>query len=69
MAQIRTYDVPGISCAHCKQSIEGELASLTGVASVDVDVEAKTVRVTGPVTDDAVRAALDDIGYEIAGTR
>ncbi len=63
----RTYEVPDISCGHCKESIESELAGLEGVDSVEVDIEGKTVDVTGSAGDEAVRAALDAIGYDVAG--
>ena len=63
----RRYTVPGISCGHCKSAIEGEVAGVAGVTTVDVDVEAKTVRVEGDATDDAIRAAIDEAGYEVAG--
>lgn len=61
----RTYRVPGISCGHCKAAIEGELDGLAGVESAVVDVDAKTVEVTGDATEDAVRAAVDEAGYEV----
>ena len=32
----RTYDVPGVSCDHCKAAIEGEVAKLGAVTSVTV---------------------------------
>jgi copper chaperone CopZ len=63
----RTYSVPGISCGHCKAAIEGELDGADGVESVVVDIEAKTVAVTGEIGEDAVRAAVDEAGYEVAG--
>lgn len=63
----RTYRVPGISCDHCKNAIEGEVGHLDGVDQVTVDVEAKTVSVAGSATDDSVRAAIDEAGYEVAG--
>ena len=62
----RTYSVPGISCGHCKAAIEGELDGADGVEAVDVDIEAKTVAVTGEIGEDAVRAAVDEAGYEVA---
>jgi len=62
----RTYSVPGISCGHCKNAIEGELATLDGVESALVDIDAKTVVVVGEITEDAVRAAVDEAGYEVA---
>lgn len=60
-----TYSVPGISCGHCKSAIEGEIAPLDGVESVAVDIDAKTVLVVGDITEDAVRAAVDEAGYEV----
>ena len=61
----RTYLVPSISCGHCKTAIEAEVSKVAGVASVDVDIEAKTVTVEGG--DEAlVRAAIDEAGYAIA---
>ena len=62
-----TYSVPGVSCGHCKQAIEGEVSQVQGVESVDVDVDAKTVRITGESLDEAaVVAAIDEAGYEVA---
>jgi copper chaperone len=65
----RTYDVPGISCGHCKAAIEGEVAKLNDVTRVEVDIDGRTVEVDGPVTEDAVRAAIDTAGYDVAGVR
>jgi copper chaperone len=61
-----TYHVPGMSCAHCEAAITQEVSQIEGVQRVDVDLEAKTVVVRGDgVSDDAVRAAIDEAGYEI----
>ena len=67
MPSTRTYSVPGISCGHCQAAIEGELAKVAEVEAVDVDLDAKTVAVTGTASDDAVRAAIDDAGYDVVG--
>lgn len=62
-----TYNVPDVSCEHCRAAITTEVAPLAGVAAVDVDLEAKTVTVTGEALDEAaIAAAIDDAGYEIA---
>lgn len=66
MSETRTYNVPDISCDHCKQSIEGEVSQLQGVASVEVDVQAKTVTVTGELDEQAIVSAIDEAGYEVA---
>lgn len=61
-----TYSVPGISCGHCKTAIEGELVPLPGVESAVVDIDAKSVVVVGDIDEAAVRAAVDEAGYEVA---
>ncbi|HEV2070959.1 MAG TPA: heavy-metal-associated domain-containing protein [Acidimicrobiales bacterium] len=62
-----TYSVPGISCDHCKRAIEGEVGQVEGVDRVEVDVATKTVDVVGEASEAAVRAAIDEAGYEVAG--
>lgn len=62
-----TYSVPDVSCAHCQAAITGEVSTLTGVESVAVDLDAKTVTVTGePLDEQAIIAAIDEAGYEVA---
>jgi copper ion binding protein len=61
-----TYNVPDISCQHCKQAIEEEVSEVEGVASVEVDVQAKTVTVTGELDEQAIISAIDEAGYEVA---
>ena len=62
----RTFTVPGISCDHCKHAIEGEVGKVPGVDRVDVDVEGRTVVVEGEADEAAIRAAIDEAGYEVA---
>ena len=60
-----SYSVPGVSCGHCRDAIVAEVEKVGGVASVDVDLAAKRVRVTGADLDDAtLRAAIDEAGYD-----
>ena len=62
-----TYSVPGISCGHCRAAITAEVEKLAGIETVDVNLEHKLVTVTGPGLDDsALRAAIDEAGYDIA---
>ena len=61
------YSVPGVSCAHCRTAITAEVEPVAGVSSVEVDLEAKRVTVVGARLDDAaLRAAIDEAGYDIA---
>ncbi len=61
-----TYNVPDVSCDHCVNAITGAVGPLDGVESVDVSVDDKTVTVVGSFDDAAVRAAIDDAGYDIS---
>lgn len=68
MPATRTFEVPDIHCGHCKSAIEGEVGQVDGVDRVDVDVDTRRVTVEGKATDDAIRAAILEAGYEAVGT-
>jgi copper ion binding protein len=59
------YSVPGISCDHCKQTIEAATGAVDGVGAVSVDVAKKSVRVEGSAAESDVRAAISEAGYEV----
>jgi copper chaperone len=59
------YSVPGMHCAHCERAVSEELSAVAGVESVIVDLETKRVVERGRALDDAaLRAAIDEAGYE-----
>ena len=60
-----TYSIPGVSCAHCKMTIEGKISKLPGVESVVVDVNTRTAVIGfgSPATLTGIEAALAEIGY------
>ncbi|MEU8815321.1 cation transporter [Actinoplanes sp. NPDC048796] len=68
MAVTSTYTVTGMTCGHCVQAVTGELSALAGVDDVQVDLASGAVTVTSeaPLSEDAVRAAVDEAGYELA---
>ena len=59
------YTVDGMTCQHCVDAVTTEVSAVPGVEAVEVDLAAKTVTVTGG-DDAAVRAAIDEAGYEVA---
>lgn len=61
------YIVGGMSCNHCRQSVEKAIAKLDGVESVSVDLATKTASVVGQVNDEAVRKAVEELGFEYGG--
>jgi len=65
-----TYTVTGMTCGHCVSAVTEEVTAVPGVTGVDVDLASGRLTVTSdaPVDDDAVRAAVDEAGYELTGT-
>lgn len=67
MSKTITYSVPDVHCGHCRKAITDEVSTVQGVESVEVDLDAKRVRIVGSDLDDArLRAAIDEAGYEAA---
>jgi copper chaperone len=64
-----TFSVAGMSCDHCVQAVKAEVGKVAGVASVAVDLAGGRVTVTSvePVDPAAVRAAVEEAGFELAG--
>ena len=62
-----TYRVEGMSCEHCVRAVTTEVGALDGVLAVDVDLATGEVAVTSeaPLDESAVRAAVDEAGYEL----
>ena len=63
-----TYTVTGMTCGHCVNAVTEELTHLDGVRDVRVDLASGRVDVDSeqPLADDAVRAAVDEAGYQLA---
>ena len=59
----KTVTIKGMMCAHCVSHVEKALTAL-GVQA-DVDLATGTAVVTGDVSDDALRKAITDAGYEV----
>ncbi|GAA1570864.1 heavy-metal-associated domain-containing protein [Kribbella hippodromi] len=68
-----TYSVVGMTCGHCTAAVTEELTKLSGVQDVKIDLVAggtSAVHVTSesPLDEGAVRAAVDEAGYELAAS-
>ncbi|MDQ5974324.1 MAG: hypothetical protein QG661_1533 [Actinomycetota bacterium] len=66
------FRVSGMTCDHCVAAVTAELAALPGVAGVRIDlvpgdVSEVTVDSAQPLDSAAVRAAVDEAGYELVG--
>ena len=56
--------IEGMMCQKCRAHVDKALNALPGVSAA-VDLDSKTATVTGDVTDDAIRAAVEEAGYEV----
>ncbi len=57
------YHIKGMSCAHCKASVEKNLARVPGVESVEVDLASGTATVAGEHDHAAAVKMIEDIGF------
>jgi copper chaperone len=62
-----TYQVKGMTCSHCVNSVSTEVGALPGVRGVEVDLQTGAVAVTSDqdLDTDAVRKAVEEAGYEL----
>jgi len=63
----KTIRVHGMSCNHCKASVEGALRCLPGVTSAAVDLAAGEAHVTydeGKLDEARLRKAIEDVGFD-----
>ena len=65
-----TITVSGMTCGHCEASVKEELGALNGVTDVAVDLNAGgdspvTITSSAALDDAAIRAAVDEAGYEV----
>jgi copper chaperone len=65
--QTKTYTVTGMTCGHCVNAVSTEVGQIPGVTGVQVDLASGAVTVTSeqPLDDEAVRAAVDEAGYQL----
>ena len=62
-----TYTVTGMTCGHCVSSVTEEISEIAGVSDVAVDLATGAVTVTSaePLSDSAVRGAVEEAGYQL----
>lgn len=62
-----TFTVTGMTCQHCVNAVTEEVGRIPGVTGVQVDLASGQVTVEGTTPDEAaMRAAVDEAGYELA---
>ena len=64
----KVLDVRGMTCNHCKSSVEGALGGLPGVSRVEVDLVTGKVKVAydeARVDEAGLRQAVEEIGFDV----
>ena len=63
MDELRFF-VPDMTCGHCVAAVCTEVEKVTGVRTVDIDLENKAVVVVGQnISREAVWSAVEEAGY------
>lgn len=60
-----TFNVPGISCGHCVNTISTELSEMEGVTRVEASPTTRQVAVEfeAPASEESIAALLTEINY------
>ena len=62
----KTMVIEGMMCAHCQAHVEKALNALDGVsATVNLEAKTATVSLDAPVSDDVLKNAVVQAGYEV----
>jgi len=62
----KTMVIKGMSCGHCSARVEKVLNAIDGVeATVDLESNSATVKLSADVSNEVLKKAVDDIGYTV----
>lgn len=61
---MRTFSIEGMSCNHCRMSVEKSIQAVEGVTSVNVNLEKKEAYVEGDAPAEVICKAVEDVGFE-----
>ncbi len=57
--------IEGMSCGHCTAAVGKALKAVAGVQTVTVDLAKKQAVVTGEAPQNALREAIEEIGFDV----
>ncbi len=61
------YIVEGMTCNHCKNTVETNLSKLDSIEEAHADIVSKSVVIKGEATEDEVKTMITDLGYTYKG--
>ncbi|MHB8125416.1 MAG: CopZ family metallochaperone [Desulfitobacteriaceae bacterium] len=62
---MQTLKVEGMTCNHCKMSVEKALKNVSGVENAQVDLAKKEVSVTGTASYEDLAEAVEAAGFSV----
>ena len=67
----KTISIEGMMCMHCVKHVKDALSAVDGISSVEVSLENKNaiVTLTKDVSDSALKAAVENAGYDVTEIR
>ncbi|SEM94560.1 hypothetical protein SAMN04487902_105110 [Prevotella sp. ne3005] len=64
---VTIYRVEDMHCSHCEAAVVRAVEELPGVEKAKASASANTLTIKGPATEEAIRAAVEGIGYTFKG--
>ena len=61
------YRVEDMHCSHCEAAVVRAVEELPGVEKAKASASANTLTIKGPATEEAIRSAVEGIGYTFKG--
>ncbi len=66
---VTIYRVEDMHCSHCEAAVVRAVEELPGVEKAKASASANTLTIKGPATEEAIRAAVEGIGYTFKGKK
>ena len=68
--ETKTVMVQGMTCNHCKATVENNLRTLPGIKEVEADLQSESVIITADIIDLAkIKSTVEGLGYKYAGEK
>ena len=66
---VKTINIEGMQCNHCKMTVEKALSQLDGVTKVEVSLEEKKAVITlqKEIEDSKIKEIIANVGFEVSG--
>ena len=66
-SDVVVYRVEDMHCSHCEAAVVRAVENVPGVEKAKASASANTLTIKGPATEDAIRSAVEGVGYTFKG--